>query len=149
MELDYVAQDSVALLLSPQYCRICRGHESRLRLWIKSREIPIDEALACELCKVTYRVVLRRRVVWDRSHACGWRACLYLTQVFIILSILSILCYIMLRLFHSIANDSATEMIPVVILFALTSFVSFTAVYKVTRRWYYTTSITFIDTIDK
>ncbi|OQR92160.1 hypothetical protein ACHHYP_04005 [Achlya hypogyna] len=172
MELDYTANDTVAFLSSPtflsspQYCRICRGHESDttdplisacactgsigkihtqcLRRWIKARHIPLYEALACELCKVSYRVVLRRRLVWDRQHACGWASFWHLVLATGLFGALGVIIYLMARLLMA-AQDSPADVIPVALLFVGTSAISLVAVYRVLQRWFFVTTVTYVD----
>ncbi|KDO26638.1 hypothetical protein SPRG_08042 [Saprolegnia parasitica CBS 223.65] len=170
MELDFSGGDKVALLGSPQYCRICRSHESRatdpllsacactgsvgkihaqcLRQWIKSRRIPIDQALACELCKLTYRVVLRRRVRWDRRHGCSWASLGYLCVVLVLIGALVLVASLLVRLLQEAQHAPAANIIPVILLFGSSTIVSLVAVWRIFWRWFYVTSVTYVDAAD-
>ncbi|ETV65524.1 hypothetical protein H257_17784 [Aphanomyces astaci] len=145
------------LLKSPQSCRICRGHETSrndmlisackcigsvgkihtqcLKAWILSRQLPMHEAMACELCKTAYRLVQRRRLAWDRRHAFSCRAMTYATAFVLLVACTVGVTWTVGALLPTVGSSNLVNMLPLIMLLVTSMLVAITSLWQLFSRW--------------
>jgi hypothetical protein len=106
--------------------------------------ISMDDALACEVCKMSYRhIVLRQGLLWDRAHGCSSTACGYIMEAAVAVSALALVGVTMSKLIHSILTqehhaqdeDETAQILPLVLWFLVTTAIVVSALRKLFQRW--------------
>ncbi|KAF0696730.1 Aste57867_12532 [Aphanomyces stellatus] len=117
-------------------------HTQCLKAWIKSRRIPIRDALACELCKTSYRVTLRRRIMCDGEHACSFLACIYLVAGLMLVSSSTAVLWMVWKLSLSVKKPRDLPLL--VSAVAVVAISALVALWKLYVRWMSASSVVLV-----
>ncbi|ETW02689.1 hypothetical protein, variant 1 [Aphanomyces invadans] len=139
------------MLISACLCMgsVGRIHTQCLKAWILSRGLPMQEAMACELCKTTYRLVGRRRIAWGRKHAFSNSALVYATAFVLLLSCTVGVLWTVGTILSSwqTFRGSVANLVPLIALLGTSVPVALLTLWQLFSRWRAKSSVVYFDTV--